>query len=254
MALPISKADMSDMLELLTHKGKEGTGYFDVLMRSISSQLQDEFEAQRISPAEYAQTYAELTSSALSGAISYLVQAPAALEQGNLVAAQVEIAKAELALKEKELEIREQELLQAQKQNLLIDAQIANMTADTAQKQQTTANLVEQGKALVFETVSAEQKSLAMEYRAWAEYAVTNDLMPDGTAVGGTVAKDNAVKQAQATAFKAKDLYQMINMNQSSNTAQITTLGDVSIAPTVTTGASIDNAVQAYYSLIGVTV
>ena len=254
MSLPVSKSDMSDMLELLTHKGKAGTGYFDVIMRSIASQLKAEFEASRISPSEYANLYAELTNSALSGAISYLVQAPSALQQGKLIEAQVAIAKLDADIREKELAIREQELLQAQKQNELLTAQIANMTADTAQKVQTTANLVEQGKALVHETVAAEYKAAAMEYRADAEFAVTHDLLPNGSAVGGSIAKDNAVKDAQATAFKAKDLYQLINMNNSSNTAQVTTLGDVSIAPTATTKAALDNAISKYYALIGVTI
>lgn len=254
MSLPISKNDMTDMLELLTHKGKAGTGYFDIIMRSISSQLQGEFDAGRISPSEYATAYAELTSAALSGAISYLVQAPASLQQGKLVEAQVEIAKWDAKIREKELAIREEELAQAIKQNELLAQQLLKLQAETDNLIQTTANLLEQGKALVFETDSAKYKAKAMEYRADAEYAVTHDLLPNATQVGGTIAKDNAVKEAQATAFKAKDLYQMINMNQSSNTAQVTTLGDVTIAPTVTTKESIDSQVAAYYSLLGISI
>lgn len=254
MALPISTTDMADLLELLTHNGKKGTGYFDELMRSVHTHVQAEYDSGRISPAEYAKAYVEVTNGAMSGAINYLTTAPAALYQAKLVEQQVELANVEVNIKLKELELKEKELAQADAQLEVLVAQKAKLVADAANVEQTTLNLNEQHKALVHETVSAEHKATALEYRSWAEYATTHDNLPDGAPVLGSLGVDKRVKEANIVSFKAKDMYQMVNALQSSNTAQITTLGDVSISPLSTTGDKIDNAVEAYYNLLGVTV
>lgn len=236
---------MTSLLELLTHNGKQGTGYFDVLMRSMASHLAEERELGRISPSEYAKSYVELSAATLQGAIGYLTSAPESLQRARLAEAQVDIAI-------KELELKEQALINAQKQNDLIEWQIKKMIAEIANIEQTTSNLEEQGRALVFETVSAGHKAEALEYRVDAEYAVTHDTLPDGSPVAGSLGKDNQVKDEQITTFKAKNLYQMIQGLQSSNTAQVTTLGDVTIAPDFTIGKNIDTAIVKYFSELGV--
>lgn len=245
---------MSDILELLTHNGKEGTGYFDEVMRSINTHIQAEFEAGRIAPAEYAKVYSEIISTGLQGAISYLTGAPEALERAALVAKQVELADAEIKIKFKELELAEKAIEKADAELELVAEQKLKLIAETANIEQTTLNLTEQGKALVWDTTSAEHRSVALEYRAWAEYATTHDMLPDGTPVKGSIGKDMATKEAQMISFKAKDMFQMVSSMQQSNTAQVTTLGDVTIAPNSTNASTIDSQVAAYYALLGITV
>lgn len=254
MSIPFGNNDMAALLELLTHNGKQGTGYFDVLMRSMATHLADEKESGRISPSEYATSYVELASVTLQGAINYLIQAPEAMQRAKLAGVQIEIANKELDLKDKELEIKKEELEQAKKQNELLEEQRRKLIAETEQIIQNTANAKEQGKALVHETKSALFKAQAMEYRAWAEHAVVKDLLPDGTPIGGSLGKDNKVKDAQATSFKARDIFQMVQSLQSSNTAQITTLQEADIAPNFTTGKALDNAVTKYFSELGIVV
>lgn len=252
---------MATILELLTHNGKAGTGYFDTMMRSVTNHVVDEYESQRISANEYAKIYVETLGTTLQSAIAYILQAPKAFAELELVQTQIDIAKADLAIRQKDLELREKEILlktkeieQITKQLELIDPQKAKLVAETANIAQNTANAVEQGKALVHETTASMHKATATEYRAMAEYASTHDMLPDGQPVAGSIGKDNATKVAQSLSLKARDMYQVISGNVSSNTAQITTLSDVTIAPSYTTGANIDKAIGAYYSLIGVNV
>ena len=50
----------------------DGSGIFDVLMRALKSQLQQEFEEHRITGSEYTRAYIELTQSALSASMQFL--------------------------------------------------------------------------------------------------------------------------------------------------------------------------------------
>lgn len=254
MTISINKNDMATLLELLTHNGKEGTGYFDEMMRSVTSHVVSEYESQRISANEYAKTYAEVLGVTLQSAISYILQAPKAFAELDVIRKQLEIANADLALKQKEVELKDKQMQQITKELELVDAQKAKLAAETANITQNTANMVEQSKALIHETTAAQHKATATEYRAMAEYAATHDRLPDGTLVSGSIGKDNATKEAQALSLKARDMFQVISGNVSSNTAQITTLSDTTIAPTYTTGSNIDKAINAYYSLLGVPV
>lgn len=245
---------MATILELLTHNGKAGTGYFDTMMRSVTNHVVDEYESQRISANEYAKVYVETLGTTLQSAIAYILQAPKAFAELELVQTQIDIAKADLEIRQKEILLKAKEIEQITKQLELIDPQKAKLVAETANITQNTANAVEQGKALAHETTASMHKATATEYRAMAEYAATHDMLPDGQPVAGSIGKDNATKVAQSLSLKARDMYQVISGNVSSNTAQITTLSDVTIAPSYTTGANIDKAIGAYYSLIGVNV
>ncbi|AUR93618.1 coil containing protein [Vibrio phage 1.188.A._10N.286.51.A6] len=246
--------DMSALLELLTLNDKSGTGYFDVLMRSVHSHIQAEHQAGRITAGEYAKAYIEITNGTLGGVIQYIIQAPSAFKQALLADEQIAIAKEELKIREQEVLIRIEELEQAKLQGDLIAAQVKKVEAETLNIEQSTRNLIKQEEQLVHEVEASLHKAKALEYRVDAEYAATHDVLPDGNPVKGTIGKDNAQKEAQSLSFKMRDMFQMINANQSSNTAQITTLSSVDIAPTYTTGNSIDSAISKYYAELGITV
>lgn len=59
--------------ESLTTTEVGGSGTFDILMKTVSNHLLEEFEAGRISGAEYTRAYIELTGTAMASSIEFLL-------------------------------------------------------------------------------------------------------------------------------------------------------------------------------------
>ena len=92
MYAPVVRPTASD----LTSGEVGGTGIFDVLMKGMRAHLQEEYEASRITGAEYSRSYTELTQACLASSVQYALNRDAsfwAAQQGqmNAVAARVEI-------------------------------------------------------------------------------------------------------------------------------------------------------------------
>jgi len=70
-------AAMYAVLTKLTNEdlttGVDGTGTFDVLMKSFAAHLKVEYNANRITGAEYTKAFIALTESAMSGAVQFLL-------------------------------------------------------------------------------------------------------------------------------------------------------------------------------------
>ena len=81
----------------LTTKVVGGTGMFDELLTAVKAHLQEEFKNNRITGAEYTKAYTALYESALSNAVSYLLQRNQSSNQTALLQAQVVTARIEAA-------------------------------------------------------------------------------------------------------------------------------------------------------------
>lgn len=85
----------------LTTGAINGTGAFDKLMVGVAAQLQREYDAGRITGAEYTKAYIALTGSALSSSLQYLLSRDAAYwqavqAQAASVTARVQLATAKI--------------------------------------------------------------------------------------------------------------------------------------------------------------
>lgn len=81
----------------LTTGAVNGTGSFDKLMVGIAAQLQREFDASRITGAEYAKAYIALTQGALSTSLQFLLGKDASYWQAVQAQTQAVIARVQLA-------------------------------------------------------------------------------------------------------------------------------------------------------------
>ena len=95
----------------LTTKVGENTAVFDGIMSSVYSHLGSEFEKGRITGADYVKAYIELTGTALSGAVQFLLGKDAAYWQAILVRQQAINAEAQKALIIEQTEVQRAQTL-----------------------------------------------------------------------------------------------------------------------------------------------
>lgn len=98
----------------LTEGTLNGAGTFDVLMASVKAHLMEEFNANRISGAAYANVYLGSINTTMQEAIQFELGRYTAMAQTDLINAQVRKTEAEI--------------IQTEKQNDLMDKQIEKMT------------------------------------------------------------------------------------------------------------------------------
>lgn len=193
----------------LTQSTLEGTGVFDVLMRSTKTHLEAEFSKNRIKGAEYATVYLGSLDSVMRTSMEFLLQKQrigleAQLLEQQIILAQVGVLKAnaELAIVEASLAkiplelaqlTAQTELVNAQKANtiaelaiiqanaLKVPAEIAQLTAQTAIATQQKLNLIaeglnipKQGQKLEADTQVAIQQTLNLGSENLAILARTN--------------------------------------------------------------------------------
>lgn len=100
---PLYQAVTKLAVSELTDGSIEGSGAFDALMRGFKAHLQEEFEKGRITGAEYAKAYTELTAAAMSQATQFVLgaeqtfwQAITGQLQGIAARAGIEVEKAKV--------------------------------------------------------------------------------------------------------------------------------------------------------------
>lgn len=203
----------------LTTGAINGTGAFDKLMVGVAAQLQREYDAGRITGAEYTKAYIALTGSALSSSLQYLLSRDAAYwqavqAQAASITARVQLATAKAQNAAAQLEAmnirsnyaltklrlaKEDTEFAAAKYNLenilvkqagLLDEQIASAAKDTETK---TYNLTE---------IMPAQK-LNLQEQAEAQRAQTLDTRSNGvTAVAGSIGRQNALYAQQVVSYQ----------------------------------------------------
>ena len=126
---PVTSNNKVDITNL-THATIDGNGVFDVLMRTVNAHLQKEWTANRLKGTEYSTVYLGALESTMNTSLQFLL----AKDKLN----------AEVAILEQQLVNLKVEEINATKQGLLLDKQIADLVAATALKAQQKANLVDE--------------------------------------------------------------------------------------------------------------
>ena len=151
----------------------DGTGYFDILMRTVSLHLQREWTGGRITGDVYAKAYLEALNNALNQAIGFVISVNQAAVNEDLIRAQIDQTRAQID------QIIAQ-VAQMQVQEDLIRAQVAQMQVQEDQ-------------------IRAQIELIG--YQGNAEQAKYKDVV-DGLTVAGSIGKQKDVYSAQIKGFK----------------------------------------------------
>lgn len=176
-------------LDLLTECKIDGAGAFDKVMTSLKLHLQSEYEAQRITGAEYAKVYVAMMQYALQYAVQYLLGKDNAYYTALATQAQALTANLDAYTAKVRLAI-------AQSQAHISKAQYANevLKLGATDKQ---ADLI-----LAQTETQEKQKELLVEQTEQA-HAQTSDTRLDGTTpVTGYTGNQNKLLQQQVKSFK----------------------------------------------------
>jgi len=212
----------------LTTAAVDGTGVFDVLMRSVNSQLAEQFKAQRITGGDYAKVYASSVGSVLQISTQFLMgkdqarlanlqlqetikltQAQRVRALADIIIARGQIQQLAFGTAKMELEAHTAEnqyalskmaLVDGYNQSLITEANVQltgeqvevqrAQTRDTHLDGTPIAGLLGKQKALVDAQVLTQHEELD------TARASTKETLLDGSPVGGLVALEKSIKEA----------------------------------------------------------
>lgn len=181
---------------LLTERKVDGEGCFDQIMTAVKAHLKEEYEAGRITGAEYAKTYIALMQAALQFAVQYLLGKDSAYysaldTQAKALASNLDAytAKVKLAI--------------AQSQANLVKAQYAGEVIKLgATEKQTDMTVAQTGLVEAQREVQIQQKDLLKEQTEQAHAQVSDTQLDGATPVTGYIGKQNKLLTQQAQSFR----------------------------------------------------
>ena len=183
--------------DALTTRTVGGTGTFDALMESVAAHIRAEYDANRISGAEYTKAYIAVTQAAMANATQFLLGRDTIYWQS--VAAKLEAKTRAVALVTAKVE------LATAKANL----QAMNYTAKNAEANYalTKLKLATEDVAYASANYSLDfllpQQLKALQEQTEAQRAQTSDTRMDGTTpVTGVLGKQKELYAQQITSYK----------------------------------------------------
>ena len=168
------KATPSITLEELTSRQPRGSGVFDALMEATANHLREEFQANRITGAEYTKAYSALTQACMTNAVTFLLGKDKA--QWDAITAQIGAITSNV-----QLQLAKIALLKAQIDALTAKAQYASTVMNLAIQDAQYATSKEQ-----YESTRAQ----TMETRS------------DGSTVEGSIGKQKDLYDQQIDSYK----------------------------------------------------
>lgn len=219
---PITPLTIDD----LTTKTLDGTGAFDVIMSSVAVHLKSEYNAGRITGAEYSKTWIASMQAALSSATQFVLSKDTAKWQAVTAQIQALTAKVEL---------------QTAKANMLGKQAEANMMA--ANFALSKMKLATEAKtyciaAFNLDNMLPVQLELVKEQRE-AQRAQTMDTRSDGATVMGSVGAQRSLHLQQITSYQRDAELKMTKLFTDAWTV-MKTMDEGLTPPTSFTNANID--------------
>ena len=189
--------------DMLTTKMVDGTGTFDIIMKSISNHLKDEFEKNRITGEQYTKAYIELVAHSLNGAIQYLTTKDTAYWQAVSAQYQAKIAQAKLVQSRVELETAKAQLAVARLEAANQEATYAltKMKLSTEDVTYCTAQYNLENILPAQKLMLESQKKLVDEQMEAAR-AQTHNNRTDGTTVNGSIGKQKELYAQQIISYQ----------------------------------------------------
>lgn len=175
----------------LTSGVVDGSGVFDIMMKSVTAQLQEQFEKNRITGADYAKVYLGSIQTTMQQALAFLTSKDRVFLENARLQADMKIAQVTLLKSEAEIE-----LIKAQIQTAHYVMQKAQMDAYTARNQYALSKM-----ALVtgYNGVLTSEAQAALTYEQFeTQRAQTRETNSEGGPIEGILHYEKMVKQAQA--------------------------------------------------------
>lgn len=167
----------------------DGPGTFDALMTGFKAHLKEEYQANRISGAEYTKAFIALTESAMGNAVQYLLGRDSAYWQAVTAQVGAITARVNLATAKVNYVSVLMEALHARANYALTKLKLATEDMNYATGQYQLQNILPQQKLLLEEQTEAQR-------------AQTQDVRLDGATVVGVLGKQKDLYSQQITSYK----------------------------------------------------
>lgn len=223
-------------LDLLTECKLDGAGAFDKIMISLKLHLQQEYEEQRITGAEYAKVYVAMMQYALQYAVQFLLGKDNAYYTALNIQAQALTANLDAYTAKVRLAI-------AQSQAHLSKAQYANEVLKLSTVDKQTDLIMAQTET------QEKQKDLLIEQTEQAHAQVSDTRIDGTTPVTGYTGNQNKLLQQQVQAFKNDTVIKGTKIFTDSFATQLS-MGEATVAGTGLEAAGILSAVEKLQSTI----
>lgn len=222
----VSKIEIAD----LTSGTVDGTGVFDKLMTSLVAHLKVEYNANRISGAEYTKAYIGAVSVALQTASQFILAKDSAYWQAMLVQAQARAAEIEIVKAGFDAATAE------------VNYGLSKIKLST--EDATYANLVKQGVGLDYtnERILPQQERLLIE-QVEVQRAQTANVRTDGATVTGSVGKQKDLYDQQILSYKRDAEVKAAKLFTDAWITQ-KTIDEGLLAPTSFANASLETVLQ----------
>lgn len=191
---PIPKIELEDY----TTKVVDGTGSFDVLMASIDAHLDGQFRKGRITGKEYADTYIQLTTAAMSSSLQFLLGKDQAYWQGIQAQLQARRAEIEAVTAAVAFENTKVTYFTTLAQLSGVEAQYALTKMQIANADAQYCNLLEQKKLVKEQTEAARSQ--------------TQEVRSDGLPVTGINGAQTALYKQQKIAYERDVEYKIAKL------------------------------------------
>ena len=201
--------------DLTTVDKTNGTGTFDVLMRSVKEHMVDEYTQGRIQGPEYSTVYLGALQQTMQQSIAFLLakdKTSYELELLRLQAEMLELQKLELAEKVKLIDAQvrktEVEIELAELQKCNVAAECEQIKAQTC-KLQAEFDLIILNKAKVqeeTELIQDQQEKIAQEIGLLGQKKITEQAQTSAEVIGqgSVIGKQNELYSAQTRGFAEK--------------------------------------------------
>lgn len=196
---PITRLSNND----LTTGNIDGSGTFDVLMKSTMAHLQKELDANRITGQEYTKAYIALVQGAMSGAVQYLLGRDQAYWAAVNAQQQVKLAEIQGTTARVELEGAKIRLMTLKYEALNVEANyaLAKMKLATESISYCTAEY-QLNNLLPVQKTNLEKQSAMIQEQTEAQRAQTADTRLDGQPVRGAIGKQKELHTQQIISYQ----------------------------------------------------
>lgn len=215
---------------LLTECIVDGNGCFDKIMTACKAHLKLEYDAGRITGAEYTKAYIAMMQSALQFAVQYLLGKDNAYYQALGTQAQALAGNIDAYTAKVRLAI-------AQAQAHITKAQYANHVLGLAATEKQTNLVAEQTETQV------KQQALLHEQAEQAHAQVSDKQLDGSTAVTGYTGNQNKLLQQQVTSFKKDAVIKAAKIYADSLATQLS-MSTATVAGTGLDANGIGNAIS----------
>ena len=197
-------------LEDLTERVIDGNGVFDGVMTAMKAHLVEEYNAGRITGAEYTKAYIAMLQVGLQQAVQFLVsrdtayyQALAAAIQAIQSSVEIYAAKVQLAIAQAQAHLTKAQYAAQVLQLGQIDKQTDFVTAQTEAQEETIDQILAQTDLVKEQIVTQQKQQELLVQQTEQAHAQVSDTQMDGTTpVTGYTGHQNSLLTQQIRSFK----------------------------------------------------